>query len=79
MSEDAALNSRQAVATELKRRLGERPPGRVQVLTGPRQVGKTTLLLELARALPNAVYHAVDTPEAAMPGLSPGWRNTHPV
>ena len=68
MSEDATLHSRQAVAAELKRRLGEPPPGRVQVLTGPRQVGKTTLLLELARSLPNAVYHAVDTPEAAMPG-----------
>ena len=68
MSEGAALHSRQAVAAELKRRLAEPPPGRVQVLTGPRQVGKTTLLLELARTLPNAVYHAVDTPEAAMPG-----------
>lgn len=40
----------------------------MQVLTGPRQVGKTTVLLELAGRLPNAVYHAVDTPEAAMPG-----------
>lgn len=68
MSEDALLHSRQAVAVELKRRLAEPPSGRVQVLTGPRQVGKTTLLLELTRALPNAVYHAVDTPEAAMPG-----------
>lgn len=68
MSEDASLHSRQAVAAELKRRLGEPPPGRVQVLTGPRQVGKTTLLLELARALPNSVYHAVDTPEAALSG-----------
>ncbi len=68
MSEDATLHSREAVAAELKRRLREPPPGRLQVLTGPRQVGKTTLLLELAQALPNAVYHAVDTPEAAMPG-----------
>lgn len=68
MSEDTMLHSRQAVAAELGRRLREPPPGRVQVLTGPRQVGKTTLLLELARSLPNAVYHAVDTPEAAMPG-----------
>ena len=68
MSEDATLHSRQAVAAELRRRLTERPPGRVQVLTGPRQVGKTTLLLELCRSLPRAIYHAVDTPEAAMPG-----------
>ena len=68
MSEVAPLHSLQAVAAELKRRLCEPPPGRVQVLTGPRQVGKTTLLLELARRPSNAVYHAVDTPEAAMPG-----------
>ena len=68
MSEDTALPSRQAVGAELQRRLGERPPGRVQMLTGPRQVGKTTLLLDLARSLPNAVYHAVDAPEAALPG-----------
>lgn len=68
MSDDGILPSRQAVAAELERRSREPPPGRVQVLTGPRQVGKTTLLLELARRLPNAVYHAVDTPEAAMPG-----------
>lgn len=65
MSEDGASHSWQAVAAELKRRLSEPPPGRVQVLTGPRQVGKTTLLLELARALPRTVYHAVDTLEAA--------------
>jgi predicted AAA+ superfamily ATPase len=68
MSEDGILSSRQAVAAELERRLREPPPGRVQVLTGPRQVGKTTLLLELARRLPNAAYYAVDTPEAALPG-----------
>lgn len=29
-------------------RLRESAPGRIQILTGPRQVGKTTLLLELA-------------------------------
>lgn len=68
MFENDILSSRQAVAAELERRLREPPPGRVQVLTGPRQVGKTTLLLELARRLPNAVYHAVDMPEAALPG-----------
>jgi predicted AAA+ superfamily ATPase len=45
MSEDGSLPSRQAVAAELERRLREPPPGRVQVLTGPRQAGKTTLLL----------------------------------
>jgi uncharacterized protein len=61
-------HSRNAVADELARRLKEPPPGRVQVLTGPRQVGKTTLFLELIRSFPNAIYHPVDAPEAAMPG-----------
>ncbi|RME95759.1 MAG: ATP-binding protein [Verrucomicrobia bacterium] len=76
MLEKALPHSRQAVKAELMRRLQEPPPGRIQVLTGPRQVGKTTLLLELARQLPNAVYHAVDTPEAALPGWWEGiWRD----
>jgi predicted AAA+ superfamily ATPase len=29
-------------------RLAEPAPGRIQLLAGPRQVGKTTLLLEIA-------------------------------
>jgi len=54
----------------LRRRLKEPPPGRIQILTGPRQVGKTTLLLELERLLgPQAVYAAADGPEAALPGF----------
>lgn len=54
----------------LRRRLGERPPGLIQVLTGARQVGKTTLLLELADHLgTRAVYAAADGPEAALPGF----------
>lgn len=68
MSGNPVPHSRQVVAAEIRRRLREPAPGRVQVLTGPRQVGKTTLLLELTRELPNAVYRAVDTPEAALPG-----------
>src|SRR5439155_450088 len=35
----------------LRRRLAEPSPGRIQLVTGPRQVGKTTLLLELAAEL----------------------------
>jgi len=35
----------------LLRRLQEPAPGRIQLLTGPRQVGKTTLLLEIAPSL----------------------------
>lgn len=54
----------------LERRLAEPAPGRIQLLTGPRQVGKTTLLLELARTLgPAAHYAAADAPEAALPGF----------
>lgn len=54
----------------LARRLAEPAPGRIQLLTGPRQVGKTTLLLELARELGDrALYAAADAPEAAVPGF----------
>jgi hypothetical protein len=54
----------------LTERLKEPPPGRIQLLSGPRQVGKTTLLLELAQAIgPAAIYAPVDAPEAALPGF----------
>jgi predicted AAA+ superfamily ATPase len=53
----------------LRSRLGEPSPGRIQLLTGPRQVGKTTLLLELMEPYGDrAVYTALDGPEAALPG-----------
>lgn len=54
----------------LAKRLAEPAPGRIQLLAGPRQVGKTTLLLELSqRAGKQAVYAAADAPEAALPGF----------
>jgi uncharacterized protein len=54
----------------LEKRLAEPAPGRIQLLAGPRQVGKTTLLLELAeRAGKEAVYAAADAPEATLPGF----------
>ena len=54
----------------LAKRLAEPPPGRIQLLAGPRQVGKTTLLLEMAeQAGQQAVYAAADAPEAALPGF----------
>ena len=57
----------------LSRRLAEAPPTRVQLLAGPRQVGKTTLLLELAReAGATGLYAACDGPEAALPGFWDG-------
>jgi len=54
----------------LFRRLREPAPGRIQLLTGPRQVGKTTLLLEVAREFGDAaIYAAGDEPDAALPGF----------
>jgi hypothetical protein len=51
-------------------RLKEAAPGRIQLLTGPRQVGKTTLLLEIAAQFGDrAVYAAGDEPDAALPGF----------
>jgi predicted AAA+ superfamily ATPase len=59
-----------ACRAHLTRRLAEPAPGRLQLLTGPRQVGKTTLLLELAKLNgPIAVYATCDGPEAALPGF----------
>lgn len=58
-----------ATRAELRRRLNESAPARVQLVTGPRQVGKTTLLLELAQEWgKQALYLAADAPEAALPG-----------
>lgn len=51
-------------------RLQEPAPGRIQLLTGPRQVGKTTLLLEIASQFGDAaIYAAGDEPDAALPGF----------
>ncbi len=57
------------VLAELVRRLKEPAPGRVQLLTGPRQVGKTTLLGEIeAKWRGKALYLAADAPEASLSG-----------
>lgn len=54
----------------LLKRLREPAPGRIQLLTGPRQVGKTTLLLELSKLFGDAaIYDAGDEPAAALPGF----------
>ena len=58
-----------SVLNVMRQRLAEPAPGHVQVLTGPRQVGKTTLLLELAKHWgKQALYIASDTPEASLSG-----------
>ena len=54
----------------LTERRDEPAPGRIQILTGPRQVGKTTLLLELAESFgKRAIYAAGDDPHS-VPGLT---------
>ena len=61
-----------ACRTFLLQRVREPAPGRIQILTGPRQVGKTTLLLELAHDL--GLYFAGD-PAAGLPGF---WERVWP-
>jgi uncharacterized protein len=54
----------------LFQRLNEPGPGRIQLLTGPRQVGKTTLLLDLAKQFGTASHYvATDDPVSALPGF----------
>src|SRR5438128_10693769 len=70
MNEDEFRLSYHECREILSRRLGEAAPGRIQLLSGPRQVGKTTLLLHLADKLgKEAIYAAADSPEAALPGF----------
>lgn len=58
----------------LLERTDEPAPGRIQLLTGPRQVGKTTLFLDLANYLgERALYVAGDEPQAGLPGF---WERT---
>lgn len=45
----------------LLERLKEPAPGRIQLLTGPRQVGKTTLLFEIAAQFGDAAVYAAGT------------------
>jgi predicted AAA+ superfamily ATPase len=53
----------------LGERLAEPAPARIQLLAGPRQVGKTTLMLELCRASgAGGLYVACDGPEMALTG-----------
>jgi predicted AAA+ superfamily ATPase len=70
MSESDFRLSYTACRHLLMERLQEPAPGRIQLLAGPRQVGKTTLLLEIASAEgKQAIYTAADSPEAALPGF----------
>ncbi len=69
MSELTFEHTYSSVLSELIRRLRESAPSRIQLLTGPRQVGKTTLLGPLeAQWGDRAIYVAADVPEAVLPG-----------
>jgi len=58
-----------SVLLALRQRLTEGAPGYLQIIKGPRQVGKTTLLLEIEKQFGECVlYAAADSPEAAIPG-----------
>ena len=70
MSTEDFRQSYVACRETLAKRLAEPAPGLIQLLAGPRQVGKTTLLLELAEELgQEAIYAAADAPEATLPGF----------
>lgn len=70
MTSDGFRLSYDACKKMLTQRLAEPAPGRIQLIAGPRQVGKTTLLLEIAEdAGDEAVYAAADAPQATLPGF----------
>ncbi len=70
MTESPSRLSFHACWELLRSRIEGPGPVPIQLLTGPRQVGKTTLLLELAsRWGERGLYAAADEPEAALPGF----------
>lgn len=70
MTEDAFRCGYRECRALLLDRLSAKAPARIQLLAGPRQVGKTTLLLELVEHFgKSAIYAAADGPEAALPGF----------
>lgn len=70
MTDKTFLLSFQECRAILLKRLSEEAPGRIQLLVGPRQVGKTTLLLEVGKKFgKRAFYIALDSPEASLPGF----------
>ena len=69
MIDKETLGGPALVRRRLRARLDEPAPGRIQLVAGPRQVGKTTLLLELAGEYGDrAMYAAADAPETSVLG-----------
>jgi uncharacterized protein len=72
MTNNAQIGSIAAARQILAQRLAEPAPSRVQFLVGPRQVGKTTLLLALAKQVAGqGLYVAADASASQLPG----WRD----
>jgi predicted AAA+ superfamily ATPase len=58
----------QSVRATLKERLKEKSPALIQLIVGPRQVGKPTLILEIASEWAwRSLYASADTPGAQKP------------
>ena len=76
MSEYLENHTYCSVRDLLLARLGEGAPAKIQLLAGPRQVGKTTLLNEIAAEWGGrAIYASADAPEAELPGWADAiWR-----
>ena len=76
MIEKRNKNTFQSIRAILKVRINETSPALIQLLVGPRQVGKTTLLLEIATEWEGrSLYASADSPEAALPNWREGiWR-----
>ena len=69
MSDSRFPHTYSAVLVELAQRLEEAPPGRVQIVIGPRQVGKTHLLRTLEERHPDrTILAAGDSAAAALSG-----------
>lgn len=69
MSDKFFKHSYSDVLTTLRDRLAEPAPGRIQLLSGPRQVGKTHLLHELGEGWAGPViFAAADSAPASVPG-----------
>jgi uncharacterized protein len=68
MNDKIFSHSYSAVRRALGERLTEDKPGYIQMLTGPRQVGKTTLLHEMEKDTRwQTIYANADTPAATLP------------
>jgi len=69
MNESVFVYTYTEVLQTLQKRLREPAPARAQILSGPRQVGKTTLLGEIAAEWAgHAIYAPADAPEASLSG-----------